>query len=155
MLSKYEITLEQVEAMNKSTYKDLVKNKIKKVALASLTEQCKQKGKTAALTYSSMKPQEYLCQLFPNQAKFILQCRSKTLNIKDHRKFMYRDMICRRCLKADETLHHVVNCGYDVILDPGILFVEDDDFSYERKLLFTTIASRLKRFMDDLKDHEV
>ena len=30
LVVKYEITLEQVEAMNKSTYKDLVKNKVKK-----------------------------------------------------------------------------------------------------------------------------
>ena len=125
------------------------------MALASLTEQCKLKGKTKALIYRSIKPQEYLCQIFPNYAKTILQCRSKTLDIKEHRQYMYRDMVCRLCNKADETLFHVVNCGCDKVLDPSVLYGDYEEFPYERKLLFITIASRINRFMEDIKDPEV
>ena len=154
LMTKYGITMDHVQTMRKSTYKKLVKENVRMVALASLTKQCGEKTKTEMLRYSSLNPQEYLLQLFPNQAKAILQCRSKSLDIKEYRQYMYKDMVCRLCEKADETLDHVVNCGCEKVIDSSTIFANDVEFTYERKLLFTTIASRINRFMEEIKEEK-
>ena len=67
---------------------------------------------------------------------------------------MYNDMVCRLCNNAAETLNHVVNCGCQVTIDPSVLFSENLDLSYENKLIFMTIASRINRFTEMLKEKE-
>ena len=81
-----------------------------------------------------------------------MQCRSKTLDIKEHRQYTYKDMVCRLCNDAAETLEHIVNCGCDVTVDCSVLFSDNLEFSYENKLIFTTIASRINRFMEMVKE---
>ena len=73
LMEKYEIRLEDVQNMSKGSYKELVKKRVKNVAMASLTEQCQSKGKTKELVYQALKPQEYLAQLYPSQAKAVMQ----------------------------------------------------------------------------------
>ena len=152
LLTKYEISMEHVKTMTKCSYKNLVKEKVKEVALDSLREQCKGKERTKILSYSSLNPQNYLQELYPNQAKAILQSRSKTLDIKEYRQYIYKDMVCRLCNQADETLDHVVNCGCNDKIDTSVLFSENLEFPYEKKLLFITIATRINRFMEEVKE---
>ena len=142
LMEKYKIRLEDVQNMSKGSYKELVKKRVKNVAMTSLIEQCQSKGKTKELVYQALKPQEYLAQLYPSQAKAIMQGRSKTLNIKEHRPYMYKDLLCRRCSKEDETLQHIVNCGHEHAIN-SVEIMDTDDFTYEKKLMFMRIACRI------------
>ena len=48
------------------------------------------------------------------KSKIIFRCRSKTLNIKEHMQYKYKEnMHCRWCGISEETLCHIVNCGSD------------------------------------------
>ena len=67
---------------------------------------------------------------------------------------MYKDMVCRLCKKADETLDHVVNCGSEEVIDSSMIFANNVEFTYERKLLSITIASRISRFMEEIKEEK-
>ena len=82
----------------------------------------------------------------------IIQCRSKTLDIKEFRQYMYHDMVCRLCNSSAETLDHVVNCGCEENIDTTVLFSDNMEFPYEKKLMFTTIATRIIRFMEEVKE---
>ena len=62
--------------------------------------------------------------------------------------------MCRLCKKADETLDHVVNCGSEEVLDSREIYTNNVEFTYERKLLYTTIASVSSRFMEEIKEEK-
>ena len=109
----------EVKEMSKGEYRSLVNSSIEKAALEELITECKSKKKTSSLTYESLKTQEYLKKLYPNQARVIFKCRSQTLDLKSHSTYKYNDLTCRRCCQEDETLEHIINCGNDeeLILD--------------------------------------
>ena len=44
-------------------------------------------------------------------ARTIFKCRAKTLSIKEHMEYRFKDLSCRWCGISDETLEHIVNCG--------------------------------------------
>ena len=67
--------------------------------------------KTGGLKYEEFKPQSYISTMYPDMAKTIFRCRSKTTNLKDHTKYQHSDNTCRWCGVDDETLNHIVNCG--------------------------------------------
>lgn len=119
LLHKYDITetLEEIQAMSKESFKKIVKDKVVRCAMVELLEDCHSKTKTRNINYSSFKLQSYLCEMFPSASRIAFQCRSQTVDIKSHRSYKYKDLTCRRCKDADETLHHVMNCGYSEVLD--------------------------------------
>ena len=153
LLSKYQVSMDDVKSMTKNSYKKFVKERVHDVAFQNLRDQCKSKERTQSLSFSSLNPQGYLRELYPTQAKVIFQCRSKTLDIKEYRQYMYKDMVCRLCNDAEETLEHVVNCGCQETIDISVLTCDDQEFPYENKLLFTTISTRISRFMDQIKEN--
>ena len=66
----------EVKEMSKGEYRSLVNSSIEKAALEELITECMSKKKTSSLTYESLKTQEYLKKLYPNQARVIFKCRS-------------------------------------------------------------------------------
>ena len=116
LMAKYTIELneDEINKMSKESFKRKIKLAVKKVALEELVAECKSKEKTRNLIYSDLKNQEYMSKLYPNHSKVIFKCRSKTLNIKEYMQYKYRNNNhCRWCGVSDETLEHVVNCGYE------------------------------------------
>ena len=150
LMEKYEISLDNAQNMSKMSFKELVKKKVNAVALANLRGQCQGKGKTKELAYEALKPQEYLAHLYPSQAKAVMMGRSKTLNIKEHRPFMYKDMVCRRCGKEEETLQHIVNCGQEHKINSAEI-LDSNNFTYDKQLMFTRIAYRINTFIEEVK----
>ena len=104
--------LNQIKTMSKEEFRILVKKSVETVAFSSLVQECTAKKKTADLTYDKLETQEYLRTLYPNQARIMFKCRSKTLDIKTHSTYKYEDQICRKCGVHDETLGHVINCKH-------------------------------------------
>ena len=128
-----------------------MKKNIKDVALLQLNKECKTKEKTKDLNYENLKPRGYLGQLYPKQAKAIFQARCKTLDIKEHRQYRYKDMVCRLCGKEDETLSHIVNCGSEHKVNVQIIHDVGEDTSYETTLKLITISTRIVNFLEDVK----
>ena len=106
-----KFTESDIQGMSKETFKSKVKSAICKKAFEDLCSQTKEKSRTKQLKYSKFATQEYIKNLYPNQSRIVFQCRSKTLNIKEHTDYQHQDNFCRWCGVCDETLDHVVNCG--------------------------------------------
>ena len=151
LLTKYEISLIDVEEHSKETYKSMVKKKITEAAFKILKTECQGKKKTETISYGSFKPQEYLSHLYPSQAQIIFKSRSKTLAIKDHQQYKYDNKLCRRCGEEDETMEHVVNCQNDEKLDSSIVYNMEDEMTYDTKLQLILITTRINDFIEEYK----
>ena len=119
ILEKYGIdkSTEHIQKMKKDAFRGLVNEAVEKIALKELVADCVSKKKTENNIHSTIRTQPYLTKLYPNQAKVIFKCRSGTLDIKSHLTYKYGDLKCRKCGVGDETVDHIVNCGYDDIID--------------------------------------
>ena len=96
LLDRYglNINLDEVKEMSKARFKELVKMKVRQCAFNDLKTECQSKKKTGNLTYSELKLQPYFTKMFPGDSKTLFQCRSGTLDIKDHRTYKYKDRMC-------------------------------------------------------------
>ena len=105
--------LSEVDARkSRGAFKKMVDEAVGKVAFEDLTKDCVEKSKTRNLQYKELKVQEYLTYLYPKQSQIILQCRSKTLDIKQHRPYKFSDKVCRGCNEGVEELEHIVKWLY-------------------------------------------
>ena len=111
-----------------------MKKRITDSALSTLKLECQSKKKTEKLCYKGLRPQEYLSLLYPSQAQTIFKCRSKTLAIKDHQQYKFENNVCRQCKEEEETMEHIVNCGYADKIDSSVIFEVDEKISYNTKL---------------------
>ena len=108
-------SLSEIQALSKDAFKKLVNSKVKEVSFNNLKDQCRRKKKTSDLEHKEFGLQNYMKELFPEQARTVFKSRSQTLDLKTHLTYKYdnNDIKCRVCGKAEETLEHVVNCGED------------------------------------------
>ena len=113
LMEKYSFNFseEEIAGMSKNVYKRKVKEAVNKYALVKLKAECQMQKKTGMLNYIDLKAQPYITSLYPDMAKTIFRCRSKTTNLKDHTKYQHSDNTCRWCGVSDETVNHIVNCG--------------------------------------------
>ena len=88
-----------------------------------------------------------MSKLYPSHAKTVLRCRSKCLDIKTHRPFLFKDKLCRWCNLEEETLSHIVDCGRDDIMesvDIGNIDVIDE--LVESSLI--SLSTRVNNFLE-------
>ena len=109
-------------------------------------KECNNQKKTSSLVYSQFKPQDYRSKLFPWQSKLISRCRSKTLAIKTHQPFRYKDSLCRWCNLQDETLSHILNCGEEPLDEVDLTNIEKMDSELTIKL--SRMSYRIQEFME-------
>ena len=148
LLKVYKISLSEEEIKNhsKESFKGIVKKAITQVAHAELMKECNNQKKTSSLVYSQFKPQDYLSKLYPWQSKLISRCRSKTLAIKTHQPFRYKDSLCRWCNLQDETLSHILNCGEEPLDEVDLTNIEKMDSELTIKL--SRMSYRIQEFME-------
>ena len=118
-----------------------VKKAVRKVVFENLKEECKSKKQTGMLEYTEFRTQTYLHKLYPNHSRTIFKCRSKTLNIKE---FMQYENHCRWCGISDETLKHIVNCGFN---DENIEDIEEILHGTDLQKL-KLVAQRIEDFLE-------
>ena len=146
LMERYSIQLEETEIkeMSKDLFKKKVKVAIRNQAFEDLKKECGSKKKTENIQYTTFETQDYIKLLYPNIARTIFKCRAKTLNIKSHTKFKFKDSLCRWCGVTDETLEHIVNCGRD-----DEMIVDVEKVLHELKLEEVgRVASRVNEFLD-------
>ena len=151
LLVTYSLKLEDVKDVTRPVWKRKVSEAVQKVAFRSLLEDCNSKSKTRDLKYSKLERQEYLACLYPQQSSRIFQCRSKTLDIKEYRSYKYNDKICRVCNQDEESLSHVVNCGYSEHLDTSVI---DNlgEIGENLKVQLIGITMRIESFLERVED---
>jgi hypothetical protein len=101
---------EEIKSLSKDVFNTRVRKAIEAKAFSDLYEECKALKKTSDLQYQRLEVQQYLLKLSPDQARIMFKWRSKTLDIKCHRTYKYKDLKCRGCGNNDEEVDHVVNC---------------------------------------------
>ena len=99
------------------------------------------------LTYGEFQMQPYLRHLYPSQAKTILQYRAQCLKIKTHRPYQFTNKICRWCHLEEETVQHIVNCGWDENM--GVMNMNQiDDIDSEVEAGLIGLATRIAHFLE-------
>ena len=150
LMSDYAINMteQQIQETSKEAFKQRVKKAVKKVAFEDLKRESKSKEKTNKIEYSEFEPQKYMTGLYHNHSKIIFRCRSKTLNIKEHMQYKYKEnMHCRWCGISEETLSHVVNCGFD-----GDTLENVDEIVYGSNMQnMREVARRVEDFLERIE----
>ena len=88
--------------------------------------------------------------MYPNQAKIVFKCRSKTLDIKTHLTYKYKDSVCRKCGEVPEEVQHIVNCGREQrvpVVDYITMDENSDQYDVEVKLMVSSIV----RFLEEVE----
>ena len=107
-----------------------------------LKTDCQSKSKTQHMKYEEFRTQEYIKKMYPDDAKIVFRCRSKTLNIKMHTKYQNSSLECRWCGVTDETLQHIVNCGSGEVMVEVEKAVENQEWSKMEH-----VARKVKEFL--------
>ena len=149
LFPKYNITLTQneIKDMSKAKFRWMVKKEVERVALQHLQLECSTLKKTSSLKYEILQLQPYLQKLYPNQSKTIFKMRSCTLDLKAHRSYKYKDLVCRRCRREEETVEHVINCSKENISVKDVTQLQDFDASERTDIL--AMIYRLHEFLDE------
>ena len=144
LMEKYslQLTEEEIAGMSKDAFKIKVKKAVRDYAFEMLKTDCQSKSKTQHMKYEEFKTQEYIKKMYPDDAKIVFRCRSKTLNIKQHTMYQNRSLECRWCGVTDETLQHIVNCGSEEVMVEVEKAVENQEWS---KL--GHVARKVKEFL--------
>ncbi len=152
LLPRYGLPLvfDNLRMYTKSTFKSLVNKAIRNVVTKELISECTSLQKTCSLQYETLETQEYLKVLYPNQARIILKSRCETLNLKTQNTFKFRedDTVCRKCCVEEETLQHVINCGFPESEHINFNASHIDKLSDLQTTILMRITNRVEAFYD-------
>ena len=109
-----EIDMEQLQCIPKSTFKEMVKNKIQLKAFIYLTELKNSHSKTKLIKHEKLELQGYLQSgrnnLTIKEKQFIFAARTRMLDLKGNFKIGKTEILCRKCDSSDETQEHLMEC---------------------------------------------
>ena len=151
-LRKYSLPtdLDEIREHKKERFRKMVNQAVEDFAFKELTEECKGLKKTSCLAYESLKLQDYLKKMYPNQAKIVFKCRSKTLDIKTHLTYKYKDSVCRKCGEVPEEVQHIVNCGREQRV-PVVDYISMDENSDQYDVEVKLMVSSIVRFLEEVE----
>ena len=126
------LSFDDIKNTSKNEFKKFLKGKIEEKAFGYLIEKKNKHSKMSDLKYDKLKIQDYLkpeSKLLNSERNFILQIRSRMLNVKNNFKSSFRNNLdCRVCLNGIlEDQSHILVC---VELNKNCLSA-NDDLSYE------------------------
>ena len=67
------------------------------------------------------------------------------LDIKSQRDYKFEDNKCRRCMKEEEKLCHVINCGYEEQMNESV--ITNIEYDNEKMSELKTILRRIGNFL--------
>ena len=122
-----------------------------KKSVTELVAECRGLKKTATLEYDCLKLQDYFSYLYQSQARVVFKWRSRTLDVKSHLTYKYKDTVCRGCLIEAEDPYHVVNCGVERKVNTELNVSEMDILDKQEKYLLKTMIHRVASFLERVK----
>ena len=131
---------ENIQMMSKTSWKEKVKEAIKRSAIEKLNSDC-QRLKKVKQQYKEITVKDYLLKLNTGEARIVFAYRSGTLNIKTHRAYSYDDKLCRQCGEQEESVNHIVN-QCKAVKDCHKVDIETEDIN-----TLQVIAQRIQMFL--------
>ena len=108
------LTMEQIEAMNKEVFKEMIKTKVQKEAFKYLTKLKDSHSKARKIRYEKLEMQRYLKPETENltiaEKKFIFAARTRMLDLAGNFKSGLVCSKCRKCQIEEETQEHLLEC---------------------------------------------
>ena len=147
--------MDVIRAMLKQKFSETVKSAVTEVALCQLKAECSALKKTAGLHYDELKPQKYLSALYPSQSRVIFKWRSKTLDIKSHLTYKYKDLVCRLCGAEEESPSHVLNCGMSEKMENFVDISSLDEVDEATKCELKRLIVRMNLFQEKVNNNEM
>ena len=128
------MTFEEIAGMSTFNFKTIVGEKVKLAGFKYLMEKKNEPGKQtkiAQLQYNKLETQEYLMDgnLNTEISKLIFKARGKNLDIKEHKRWKYKDDICIGCNTRIETEEEIMSC-------PGL---SEEDENTSEKISFNLV----------------
>ena len=120
---KINMSFEQIGSMSSWKIKKLVKLKTKESAFQYLLEEKQKQSKISHVKYNELRIQEYLFEgnINTEVSRFVFKARAKCLDIKIHKPWKYKDVLCIGCGVEIETGDELISCkGYsnDKVMEP-------------------------------------
>ena len=107
---KIEMKFDEIEKLSNFTFKKLVKEKVSEIGLEYLLREKNKQKKISHLKFKRLEIQEYFLLGNSKISKFIFKARSKTLEIKTHKKWKFKDTPCTGCQEREETEDEILTC---------------------------------------------
>ena len=108
------LTMEQIEAMSKEVFKEMIKTKVQKKAFKYLTKLKDSHSKARKIRYEKLEMQRYLKPETENltiaEKKFIFAARTQMLDLGGNFKSGLVSTKCRKCQIEEETQEHLLEC---------------------------------------------
>ena len=120
--------------MSKGVFAKQVNKRIMETAHVELLVECNSLTKTSGIQYHEFKTQDYLLKVFPGESRTIFKWGSRTLDVKSHLTYKYKDAICRRCKNADETPDHIINGSDELIAVDDVTELNDLDVEVKNRV---------------------
>ena len=152
LLAQYDLKDVSPSDMSKSSWKQMVKDKVRAYAFNTLVNEASVKTKICHLTYTTFTPQPYISKFPPKVASVVFKIRSKNIECKANRKSSSSDMLCRLCKTSGETQEHIINCPcvkHEDEEDLDISPIMNQDTENHSKLA-ADVCERLRRFHEKL-----
>ena len=109
---KLKLSLEEIESKSKTTFKNMVKVKIKEYALDSLNEKKFQHSKMDDVIFTELKIQEYLVseELSLSQKQNVFLFRTRMSDFHENFRGGNPSIPCKMCSFHLDSQNHSVNC---------------------------------------------
>ena len=150
-----------IQTMDKHTYKQRIKSKVKEAAFLYLKEKQQQHSKVRDLNYDQLKTQCYMTSpLFSNEEVNMLHAlRSRSTDCKNNfkQKYINSNILCTLCQLEDEDQQHVLRCtiiqskfkSEDVISEtPEYEYLFSDDVQKQKRI--TALFLALFKIKEDI-----
>ena len=109
-----DMSFEEIRNVSKEAFKDLVKDRIQKLALVYLKKLQQTHVKAKPLSYEKLSLQSYLKSGTTNmtikEKSFAFATRSRTLDVRCNKMHGETDLKCRLGCSEDENQTHLLNC---------------------------------------------
>ena len=133
------MTFEDIKAIPKDTFKELVKKHVRATAFAGLKEIQESHSKSKKLKYNEMKMNDYLVSntgMTRNEKSFAFSARSHMLNVKMNFKFGKTDLRCSLGCDTVEDQEHILHCP--------VLKEENENHQINYKDIYSNDPSKVK-----------
>ena len=109
-----DYTFAEIQEMNKTKWKSIVKLKVAENSFKILEDKKKKHSKVENINHEKLKMQPYF---LPNKdgisaedIKWIFRIRCREVKVKMNLQGLYDSFECEMCMKEDETQEHVYKC---------------------------------------------
>ena len=133
-----QCTFDQIRAISKEQFREIVREKVKKKSFECLTKIQATHSKAKNIVYKKLSLQTYLgcgSSLSIREKSLIFAARARMLDLKANFKTGKTDLSCRKCLIEEETQKHLIECSElkdnSLVTDSNVPEY-DDIFSTER-----------------------